>query len=246
MNQFVDEVLAGEPRFKITLNDNTILSNVKIELETEVTTQGTAMNKAYFDSIEADLNSRLLISNKASTFEAQAGTNNTKYITPKTNKEANQLFNSSGTASSTTAQTIFTFDNSKSNLIVIKGTFSGGNSYTKSMQVLLNGSGFVGMLWDEQGNHYGISTSSVDAGFSHSSNLLKMYSNSNTTAFEMLIDLATKTFKIEYSGSWIVSNTSQGINHTVVMGKFTSLDTLQIQAKDSSTGDWTIKGYQIG
>ena len=247
MNQFVDEVLAGEPRFKLTLNDNTVLSNVKIELETEVTTQGTAMNKAYFDSIETDVNSRLLISNKASTLESQAGTNNTKYMTPKTTKESSQLFSSTGTASTTSAQTIFTFDNNKTNLIIIKGTFSGGNGYSKAMQVLLNGSGFLGRLWDELGNLHNISsTASTDAGFNYSSSKLMMYSNITTTVFEMIIDLATKTFRIEYSGSWIVSNTSQGTNHTVVMGKFTSLDTLQVQAKDSSTGEWSIKGYQIG
>lgn len=45
-----------------------------------------------FDSIRTDLNSRLLISNKATTSEAQTGTNDTKYMTPlKVQQKLNSL-----------------------------------------------------------------------------------------------------------------------------------------------------------
>ena len=45
-----------------------------------------------FDSIKDDLNSRLLISNKATTSEAQVGTNDTKYMTPlKVQQKLNNL-----------------------------------------------------------------------------------------------------------------------------------------------------------
>ena len=52
MIPFVDEVLAGEPRYTITHADNTT-EVVAIDLATPVTTQGTEMNKRYFDSIKS-------------------------------------------------------------------------------------------------------------------------------------------------------------------------------------------------
>ena len=52
MIPFVDEVLAGEPRYTITHADTTT-EVVGIELTTPVTTQGTEMNKRYFDSIKS-------------------------------------------------------------------------------------------------------------------------------------------------------------------------------------------------
>lgn len=52
MIPFVDEVLAGEPRYTITHADNTT-EVVSIDLATPVTTQGTEMNKNYFDSIKS-------------------------------------------------------------------------------------------------------------------------------------------------------------------------------------------------
>lgn len=93
MNNVIDEVLAGEPRYNIkTDGGSSIYNNVQIDLATTVTTSGTPLNKALFDSIQADLNTRLLISNKATTAEAQAGTNDTKYMTPlKTQQKLNSL-----------------------------------------------------------------------------------------------------------------------------------------------------------
>lgn len=93
MNNVIDEVLAGEPRYTIKDNGGTTLyDNVQIDLKTQVTTPGTPLNKALFDSIQADLNTRLLISNKATTAEAQTGTNDTKYMTPlKTQQKLTSL-----------------------------------------------------------------------------------------------------------------------------------------------------------
>ena len=93
MNNVIDEVLAGSPRYNIKDNGGTALySNVQIDLATQVTTAGTPLNKALFDSIQTDLNSRLLVSNKASQAEAQAGINDTKYMTPlKTQQKINAL-----------------------------------------------------------------------------------------------------------------------------------------------------------
>ena len=66
MNNVIDEVLSGEPRYTIKDNGGTTLyDNIQIDLKTPVTTQGTPLNRALFESIRSDLNSRLLTSNKA-------------------------------------------------------------------------------------------------------------------------------------------------------------------------------------
>ena len=88
MNNVVDEVLNtaqtdNKIKYKIIHADSTE-EIVQLELYTPVTTEGTALNKALFDSIADDINSRVLISDNATTQEAQAGTDNTKYMTPKT------------------------------------------------------------------------------------------------------------------------------------------------------------------
>lgn len=38
MNNVIDEVLAGQPKYTITYNDNTTATGVSIDLETQVTT----------------------------------------------------------------------------------------------------------------------------------------------------------------------------------------------------------------
>ena len=85
MNSFIDEDLdlsstGGVVKYTIT-PDNADAFTAQIDLATLVTTVGTALNKVFFDSIKDDLNSRLLISNKATQAQAEAGTNNTNYMT---------------------------------------------------------------------------------------------------------------------------------------------------------------------
>ena len=83
MNNVVDEVLNGEPRYRISdANGNIILDNISIEMITDIITLGSLLNKALFDSIKNDLDTRLLISSKATQAEAEAGTDDTKYTTP--------------------------------------------------------------------------------------------------------------------------------------------------------------------
>ena len=48
---FIDEVLAGVPKFRITHADNST-EEVSIDLATTVTTQGTPLNKVLFDKID--------------------------------------------------------------------------------------------------------------------------------------------------------------------------------------------------
>lgn len=48
---FIDEVLASSPKYRITHADSTT-EDVSIDLITAVTTQGTGLNKVLFDKIE--------------------------------------------------------------------------------------------------------------------------------------------------------------------------------------------------
>lgn len=123
MNNVIDEVLAGEPRYTIKDNGGTTLyDNVQIDLKTQVTTTGTPLNKALFDSIQTDLNTRLLISNKATTGEAQAGTNDTKYITPKKVQDKLKYLISTSSNSTAGTYTVCTFANyTNADIITISG-----------------------------------------------------------------------------------------------------------------------------
>lgn len=128
MNTVVDEVLAGQPRYNIKDNGGTTLySNVQIDLATNVTTAGTPLNKALFDSIQTDLNSRLLVSNKATPAEVIAGTNNTKYITPYGLNTLILLKNRVYTSSETNVQTdvIYTFTNNEVGRMSLNGWLNG-------------------------------------------------------------------------------------------------------------------------
>ena len=54
MINFVDEVLAGVPKYNIIHADNTT-EEVKINLATPITTLGTVLDKALFDAIDSFL-----------------------------------------------------------------------------------------------------------------------------------------------------------------------------------------------
>lgn len=57
MIEVKDEVLAGEPKYRIRDNAGNILyDNLTLEQITEVIEEGTPINKAFFDSIKGDLN----------------------------------------------------------------------------------------------------------------------------------------------------------------------------------------------
>ena len=82
MISVVDEVLSGEAKYRIKdENGNILYDNVTIEEGTPVNTQGTPLNKVLFDSIQADINSRVLKTDKATQAQAEGGSDNTKYMT---------------------------------------------------------------------------------------------------------------------------------------------------------------------
>lgn len=178
MNNVVDEVLAGSPRYTIKDNGGTTLyDNVQIDLKTQVTTAGTPLNKALFDSIQTDLNSRLLVSNKASQSEANTGTNDTKYLTPL--KVQQKLSGLVTTASQTGAGTctICNFaDYPNASIVTIRGWLTGTSS-TPHLNV--SGTGVRG---------YNSSTT-----FSSSSSLSLDCGVTGLSAFEFTFDLLSNS-----------------------------------------------------
>jgi len=93
MNNVVDrvptEVLAnGAVRWEMYDSSGVSQGYVYLKKADEPSVAGTPLNKVLFDSIEADLTNlgtnKLNVASKASTAEAEAGTDNTKYTTPKT------------------------------------------------------------------------------------------------------------------------------------------------------------------
>lgn len=73
---------------------------------------GTKLNKAYFDTIQTDVNSlntnKLNVSAKATGNEVIAGTNDTKYITPYALTSKIQRLNVTGSSTSVTTSPKYT------------------------------------------------------------------------------------------------------------------------------------------
>ena len=60
MIEIKDEILASEPRYRITDNNgNIIADNVTIEMITQMIQEGTPMNKELFERFENDYSSQI-------------------------------------------------------------------------------------------------------------------------------------------------------------------------------------------
>jgi len=86
MNNVVDrvptEVLSnGAVRWEQFDSSGNSLGYVYLKRADEPTEAGTPLNKVLFDSIKTDIQSRLLTANKATQAQAEAGTDNTNYMT---------------------------------------------------------------------------------------------------------------------------------------------------------------------
>lgn len=220
MNNVIDEVLAGEPRYNIkTDGGSSIYNNVQIDLATNVTTAGTPLNKALFDSIQADLNTRLLISNKATTSEAQTGTNDVKYTTPKKVQDKLDSLITTSSQSTSGTHTVVTFSNfSNASIISISGK-AGGSSNAYSF--ILNGSAIGGFT-----------TQSVIANTS----ALTLAGSTNTAVqgFEFRFDLKSNSF----IGYYVSSANSRA---EIICGRFSSITNFQIRLNSGSTYSATIQ-----
>lgn len=227
MNTVVDEVLAGQPRYNIKDNGGTTLySNVQIDLATNVTTAGTPLNKALFDSIQTDLNSRLLVSNKATTAEAQAGTNDTKYMTPLKTKQRQQSLTTTKNLDATgsaTAQTIFDFSTATGSIVEISGLFICSNAVNTNPLMEVNGSGIHGR--------------SVKG---YSATQFRCPRNT-TSSFWFRFDLTSKSFvgQFEEIGDPSQTSSTSGVCDSFA-GHFTSLTTLSVTLR-GTTGQSSVQ-----
>lgn len=219
MNTVVDEVLAGSPRYTIKDNGGTTLyDNVQIDLKTQVTTAGTPLNKALFDSIRDDLNTRLLISNKANQGEAEAGTNDTKYMTPlKTRQVLNYLTTTKNIATGNVTETIYDFSSVTNKIIRIEGCFDApywsGNNYPS---LKINGSQIVGCNESTGTWSYQSSTMTYPVRIDYGS------SNTARCPFYFEFNLITNTFR----GHIFEYTSLGGYKNYNVSGYFTSLTSL--------------------
>lgn len=223
MNQVIDEVLAGAPKYTITYNDNTTATGVSIDLETAVTTAGTPLNKALFDSIQSDLNTRLLISSKATTSQAQAGTNDTNYMTPsKTNTYTKSLHSSQTyNTTSTTATTVNTIADLSSindnQIITVKGYIYPQTS-SRHSTLTINGTGF-------SGEYNATSTTST-------TRVYDFYREGTTKqCFELVFDGWARTV----TGILHNQPNSSGTSQTVtILGTFDTLTSLTFRLGDTT------------
>lgn len=227
MNTVTDEVLNtaatdNKIKYRITKSDNSY-EIVEISLETPVTTQGTPLNRALFESIKNDLNNRLLKSSKASAADVQAATNADKYATPasltgyivKQNAEFN---NSSRT------DTIYTFDNNMIGKLSIFGFIKGKTTYDSNNYPTpkVNYGACIVTVNDEEIFN---SIKEADEGF-------KIEVDFDAKAIHYIGDYTT----ITRSGSAPYTYSAQ-TTHKDIVKKFASLDTLKIAGSNYRIND---------
>jgi len=237
MINFVDEVLntastSGKVKYNVKHSNGTS-EVVEITLATPVTTQGTPLNKALFDSIKNDLNSRLLSNNKATTNDVIAGTNNTKYVTPQSLNSLITLKNKIYTSSQTSVQTdtIITFG-SNIGRMHIDGWLR-GFSTTASGEVLPANGAVVLYVNYNNGSEIRIAGSTGSTA-----------SHPDTEGFKIEIDFNTKQFYIKGNDYYYTNVGSQYTLHTIEHDnyvQFDSIENITIKGKYGA-GD---RGYMI-
>lgn len=150
---------------------------------------GTTLDEAFVESIRTDLNSRLLISSKATTAEAQAGTNTTKYMTPATTKEAikyqTKTISISSLASSAEAFTLLDVANLPSDVkrVTIIGSASGSPTTFS----------FTGTGWHKTEKSVASGTASLDIAMDTTAPTAFSTNENWATPFKVEVDLVAKT-----------------------------------------------------
>ena len=201
MNNYVDSVFntdatGGVLKFRITHADSTT-EDVQIDIITPVQVLGTEQNKVFFDSIRTDLtnlsNNKLNVSAKATTAQAQAGTNDTNYLTPKKLRDGVGALLTE--VSVTGNATIFDFASATGNIVEIQGT-CGASSGSANLVV-------AGNLKNQNGET--VSTIKVPYG---------------SSVFYLRFDLLSKT--IVGTIHYVTGSTSYTNHYDWVSGTFTT------------------------
>lgn len=252
MNNVVDEVLNtaqtdNKIKYKIIHADSTE-EIVQLELYTPVTTEGTALNKVLFDSIADDINSRLLISNKASNAEVQAGTDTSKYIVPSTlqaklNKMNNYKSGSASGGNAGTTTTIFQpsdIGSATTGTVIIDGYINAEGTGQYPNNIKINGSTMHGceQYFDKDGKivRSGIGSSTQD--------IIAQYSGStSSTPFKIVINLNAKTIYVITAIT--THNTSQSYGLCTALIHYSSLTNIQLFLRSGSTSKTSTANYYI-
>lgn len=149
-----------------------------------------------------------MASQKATGSEVQTGTNNTKYITPLSNKQAKQNLVTTTTlyaTGSAIAQTIFDFSTATGNIIEISGTYGEVNA-SSNRGITLGGTNILGA---SQNN---LSIKEYDF----------RYVPNGVGSYYFRFDMTNKTFVAMFSARTSGSTTTPDY----VVGRFTTLTSL--------------------
>lgn len=243
MNNVVDEVLNtaqtdNKIKYKIIHADSTE-EIVQLELYTPVTTEGTALNKVLFDSIADDINSRLLISNKASNAEAQAGTDTSKYIVPSTlqaklNKMNSYKTGSASGGNSASTTTIFQpsdIGSATTGTVIIDGYISTAGTGQHEQSIVVNGGTLLGYI---QGFDNGGELVRTKINGSSATVLAERSGTSGNSPFKIIINLDRQTILIKS----VVQNhtTSQSYGIYEAFMRYGSLTNVRLTLRSGSSG----------
>ena len=271
MTNVVDEVLntaQTDNKVKYILTrDNGTTENVQIDLLTPVVTQGTPLNKALFDSIQADItslnNNKLNISSKATNAEAQAGTNTTKYLVPSTMQAKLDKMNGyTGKVISLSSET-HSGDNTILNLSDLPATDTGtviidiayyiGGRWNQSSGSQ-SGSGYYGAFLTFNGTKFrGFSNASEiveSSNFAINGYASKLGTQMSDDEFAKIpirieINLNTKTMYIDHAGAWGSPSSSSYIQSRKIIHYVTLTSIVATLKRETNSGKHTLFDYSI-
>lgn len=182
---------------------------------------GTKLNKAYFDTIQTDVNNlntnKLNVSAKATQAQAEAGSDNTNYMTPL---RVQQKFNSLISTSSGGSTGSISLSGYTNQIVTIYGY--GKYSISSNTYSRINGTGI---------QYHGTHTSS--SGTTTYCNFNTYTSSASYPAFKIVIDFNSKTFSIEST----CYTSSASVYADVTLGTFSTLTSVSFSL--GSTGSWS-------
>ena len=245
MNNFIDttfDTTQTENKMKYTLTyaDGTE-ELVQLSIATPVETLGTALNKLFFDSIRDDLNSRLLTANKATQSQAEAGTNNTNYMTPLRvqNKVSSMTTNATVTTTSTSTVTTTLLDltNIADKIYDIDIHFQkkGSGTGDRTASLTLNGTSIVGA--SVQNGTYSQVASTTAYSYVAASNTV----DARESTLHLHVNTITKT--IDSFFMYGVAYSGQNITQTGLT--YSTLTTLELKTKARSSTQYPVVTYTI-
>lgn len=255
MNNVIDEVLDttqtdNKVKYTLTHADGTT-ELVQLDLATPITVAGTPLNKLLFDSIQDDLNTRLLISNKATNNEAIAGTDTSKYIVPSTLQAKLNKMNSykTGTASGgNTGATTTIFQPSDigsatTGTVIIDGTITASGTGQYAQNIVINGTTLYGY---EQYVERSDSTVALKFINSNQAEILAERSDPNATVpvpFKIIINLDRKNILVKTVIMHATTSQTHGIREAFM--SYSALTNIRLYLRSGTSNKNSTASYSI-